>query len=100
MTDQKIKQGSVPSAAPAPPETARTIPAKLIDSVEVALDGFLGTAHLTVGELGALKQGSVVPLDAALNAAVELRLNGAAVARGELVAVGDSFAIRLTEIAS
>ena len=47
----------------------------------------------------ALRLGTVVPLDATLNQSVELRLNGVAVARGELVAVGDSFAVRLTEIA-
>ncbi|MBL7358791.1 FliM/FliN family flagellar motor switch protein, partial [Escherichia coli] len=38
-------------------------------------------------------------LDAQLNTPVELRLNGVAVARGELVAVGEKFGVRLTEIA-
>lgn len=76
----------------------RAINAKLIDAVEVTLEGFLGSAHVTIAELTALREGTVLPLDAALNAAVELRLNGVAVARGELVAVGDNFAVRLTEI--
>lgn len=71
---------------------------KLIDSVGVTLEAYLGEARMTVADLTALKSNSVVPLDAALNQAVELRLNGIAVARGELVAVGDSFAVRLTEI--
>ena len=39
-----------------------------------------------------------VALDAQLNSAVELTLNGVAVARGELVAVGEKFGVRLTEI--
>jgi flagellar motor switch protein FliN/FliY len=72
---------------------------KLIETVSVTLEAYLGEARMTVAELTALKDSSVVPLDAALNQSVELRLNGLAVARGELVAVGDSFAVRLTEIA-
>lgn len=98
MTEQKIKPGSAlvePKVAPLP-----KINPQLIDAVEVALEGFLGSAHMTVGDLSALEKGSVITLDATLNTAVELRLNGVAVARGELVAVGDNFAVRLTEIAS
>ncbi|WCM27309.1 FliM/FliN family flagellar motor switch protein [Sphingomonas sp. QA11] len=107
MTEQKIKPGtaavqtSPQSAGPATaPDAVRKIDTRLLEAVEVSLEGFLGNARITVGDLTALKQGSVVALDAALNSAVELRLNGSAVARGELVAVGDKFAVRLTEIAS
>jgi len=71
---------------------------RLIENVTVQLEAFLGAAEMTVAELTALTPGSVVALDAQLNAAVELRLNGVAVARGELVAVGDKFGVRLTEI--
>lgn len=98
MTDQKIKPGiALADTQIAPP---RKINTKLIESVEVALDGFLGSARMTVAELSALKEGAVLSLDSALNAPVELRLNGVVVARGELVAVGDKFAVRLTEISS
>jgi len=107
VTEQKIRTGSasvrpeMPTAQPAPAQPpSDRINSKLIDSVEVVLDGFLGSAHMTIGELTAMKQGAVVELDAALNAPVELRLNGVAVARGELVAVGENFAVRLTEISS
>lgn len=96
MTEQKIKAGGGPAAQIAPTR----LNTKLIDAVEVTLDGFLGRARLTVGELAALKEGGVISLDAALNTPVELRLNGVAVARGELVTVGDKFAVRLTEISS
>ncbi len=41
----------------------------------------------------------MVTLDAPLNQAVELRLNGTVIAHGELVAVGDKFGVRLSEIA-
>lgn len=97
MTEPKIKPGV--SAEPKAVAIPRISP-QVIDSVEVALDGFLGSARMTIAELSALEKGSVIALDATLNSAVELRLNGVTVARGELVAVGDHFAVRLTEIAS
>lgn len=96
VTDLKTKASATMLPTPIP---ARTINPRLIDAVEVVLDGFLGAARMTVAELTALKEGAVVALDAPLNGLVELRLNGAAVARGELVAVGETFAVRLTEIA-
>jgi flagellar motor switch protein FliN/FliY len=89
---------NIPAPAKADAQLGKINP-KLIETVSVTLEAYLGEARMTVAELTALKDSSVVPLDAALNQSVELRLNGVAVARGELVAVGDSFAVRLTEIA-
>lgn len=78
---------------------ARSLAARMIDDVEVEIEAFVGDTRMTVAELGALRPDGVVVLDAPLNQAVELRLKGATIARGELVAVGDKFAVRLTEIA-
>lgn len=94
--DSKISASAAPAKADSP---LGKINPRLIETVSVTLEAYLGEARMTVADLTALKDNSVVPLDAALNQAVELRLNGVAVARGELVAVGDSFAVRLTEIA-
>lgn len=90
-----------PAKDPPPPDKPDLgrIDAKLIDNVAVTLEAYLGDARMTVADLTALKQDAVVPLDAALNRAVELRLNGVSVARGELVAVGDKFGVRLVEMA-
>jgi len=82
-----------------PDEPVSRINRQLIDNVGVTLEAFLGEVRLTVAELGALAEGAVVPLQASLSEAVELRLNGVAVARGELVAVGDKFGVRLIELA-
>jgi flagellar motor switch protein FliN/FliY len=79
-------------------EAPGRISSKLIDNVGVTLDAFLGEAPMTVADFTSLKQGSVVPLDVPFNQAVELRLNGVPVARGELVAVGEKFGVRLVEI--
>ncbi len=72
--------------------------ASLIDNVEVTLEAFLGKSQLKVSEVRALRPDSLITLDTNLGAAVELRLNGAVVARGELVAAGDMFGVRLTEV--
>ena len=98
MTEPASKTNAPSAPAKADTQLGNINP-KLIETVSVTLEAYLGEARMTVAELTALKDNSVVPLDAALNQAVELRLNGVAVARGELVAVGDSFAVRLTEIA-
>lgn len=74
------------------------ISTKLIEAVGVELEAFVGSARMTVAELTSLAPDRVVALDAQLNAAVELRLNGVAIARGELVAVGEKFGVRLAEI--
>ena len=98
MTEPTSKTPPTPAPAKGDSPLARINP-KLVETVSVTLEAYLGEARMTIADLTALKDDSVVPLDAALSQAVELRLNGVAVARGELVAVGDSFAVRLTEIA-
>lgn len=70
----------------------------LIASVEVELEAILGSTVMTVSELMALKAGSTIELQSSLARDVELRLNGVAVARGELVAVGDHYGVRIIEI--
>jgi flagellar motor switch protein FliN/FliY len=79
-------------------DAVRGVSRALIDNVSVSLEAFIGEAQMTIAELGQLGADSVVTLDAPFNQAVELRLNGVLVAKGELVAVGDNFAVRLIEI--
>jgi len=71
----------------------------IFKDARVVLDAALGQAELSVQDILALKAGSVVELDTKLNGLVELRLNGAQVARGEIVAVNGSFGVRIVEIA-
>src|SRR4051794_13755516 len=73
---------------------------KLIENVDVRIETFLGATTITIATLRELKSGSVITLDAALNEVVELRLNGFAFAHGELVAVGDKFAVRITSVSA
>ena len=88
------------SAAPLSKKPLVPIDSELFRDVRVSLDTRLGRASLSVEELLALKSGSIVPLDARLNDLVELYLNDALVARGEIVAVDDKFGVRIVDIAS
>lgn len=76
-----------------------SIQSAIFDDVQVALKTSLGETEMSVADLLALKAGSVVKLALKLDDLVELRLNETLVARGEIVAVGDNFGVRLVEIA-
>lgn len=71
----------------------------LTESVDVRVEAFLGDTLLTIGDLNRLKDNDVIPLSTTLADPVELRVNGVRIARGELVSVGDQFAVRIIEIA-
>lgn len=73
--------------------------AAIFRDVQVDLEAKLGQVTLSIATLMALRPGAVLELDAKLNDLVELRLNQAIVARGEVVAVDDHFGVRITEIA-
>ena len=75
------------------------INSELLGGVRVSLEARLGQTGMTVEGLMALKKGAVVTLDTSLADHVDLHLNGALVARGEIVAVGDHYGVRIVEIA-
>lgn len=68
--------------------------------VKTELTVLAGRAVSQVGDILALKEGAVLPLDTALNAPFDVMLGETLIARGELVAVGDQFGIRITQAAS
>jgi flagellar motor switch protein FliN/FliY len=79
--------------------TTQQVNGELLRGVRVSLDVRLGKAPMTVEEMMSLKSGSVVALQASLADCVELYLNETLVARGEIVAVGDKYGVRIVEIA-
>jgi flagellar motor switch protein FliN len=72
----------------------------LVGHVKVKLTIGLGGAEITIGKLFALSPNDVVTLDRDVDAPVDIRLNDKVIARGALVAVGDKFGVRVTEIQS
>jgi flagellar motor switch protein FliN len=57
-----------------------------------------GAASASIGELLAFKDGAVLTLDRPIDAPFDVVLDGAVLARGQLVAVGDRFGLRITEV--
>ena len=72
----------------------------LVEHIKVHLTVTLGSAEIDVGRLFAIGAGEVVVLDRDVESPVDVRLGDKLIARGELVAAGDRFAVRITEIAA
>jgi flagellar motor switch protein FliN/FliY len=72
----------------------------LVNHVKVQLMVAVGSAEIEIGRLFALGTGETLVLDREVDAPVDVRLNGKLIARGELVAAGDHFGVRITEIAA
>jgi flagellar motor switch protein FliN/FliY len=70
----------------------------LIRDVKVTLTVAVGRCELTVKELFELKENSILTLDSGTREAVDVLLDGKVVARGMLVAVGDSFGVQISEV--
>lgn len=60
----------------------------------------LGRRRMRIAELLALSKGSVIELEKAAGAPLDVRVNGQLVARGEAVVIQEKFGVRLTDIVS
>jgi len=83
----------------AAPTALTPINSDLFRNVRVSLEACLGQANMTVEEMMALKAGSVVTLETGLADHVDLYLNDTLIARGEIVAVGDRYGVRIVDTA-
>ena len=70
----------------------------LVEHVKVKVSVTLGGSEMPLGKLFSLTSGDVVALDRDVDAPVDVRLHGKLIARGHLVAVGDKFGVRVSEI--
>jgi len=58
----------------------------------------VGACKMPISEIVKLGTGSLVQLDRAAGAAVDVLANGKTIARGEIVAIDESYGIRITEL--
>jgi len=72
----------------------------LLMHVPLRLTVELGSANMSVAEILKLGSGSVVELDRSVNQPVDLLANDRPIARGEIVAIDESFGLRITELPS
>ncbi|OQW43835.1 MAG: flagellar motor switch protein FliN [Proteobacteria bacterium SG_bin6] len=71
---------------------------RLLQDVDVKLSVEIGSTSLTLRELLALGESSVIELDRAANDLLDVFVNGTLIGRGEVVTVGERFGVRMTEL--
>ena len=71
---------------------------RLLQDVDVKLTVEIGSTSLTLRELLALGESSVIELDREANELLDVFVNGTLIGRGEVVTVGDRFGVRMTEL--
>jgi len=71
---------------------------RLLQDVDVKLSVEIGSTSLTLRELLALGEASVIELDRAANDLLDVFVNGTLIGRGEVVTVGERFGVRMTEL--
>ncbi|WP_404336158.1 flagellar motor switch protein FliN [Sphingomonas sp. MMS12-HWE2-04] len=73
---------------------------RLLQDVDVKLTVEIGSTTLSLRELLALGEESVIELDRDANELLDIFVNGTLIGRGEVVTVGEKFGIRMTELVS
>lgn len=79
-------------------EGQRLLAGNTLQAVVCNVDVVLGSSSLSVRECLQLRRNSILKLSESAGADMQVLVNGIAIARGEIVIVDDSTAIRLTDI--
>lgn len=72
----------------------------MLRDIDVAVTVELGGCAMRLRDICALVEGQVVMLDRLLDEPLDLLVNGKVVARGEVVAEGNRFGLRILELAA
>ena len=71
----------------------------MLKDIDVAVSVELGTTNMRLRDVCTLGEGQVVMLDRLVDEPLDLLVNGKVVARGEVVAEGNRFGLRILELA-
>jgi flagellar motor switch protein FliN/FliY len=85
---------------PEPPAMDHAHGIELLMDVALEVSVELGRSHMSIGEILALRTGSVIELDKLAGEPVDVSVNGTLIARGEVVVVDEKFGVRITEVVS
>ena len=69
-----------------------------VQDVRVTAQVVLGEVDLSLGEISALSEGSIIQLSALAGEPVDLVASGEVIARGEVVVIDENFGIRLVKM--
>ena len=70
----------------------------LVMDIPVRLTLEVGSTEIPIRNLMQLNQGSVVELDRVAGEPLDVRVNGALIAHGEVVVINEAYGIRLTDV--
>jgi flagellar motor switch protein FliN/FliY len=90
----------LPAPAAGGPRTSAALggPIELLHEVEMGVTVELGRTRMLVRDILELSPGSVIELDRAAGAPIDVLVNGTLIARGEVVVIDEEFGIRITEV--
>lgn len=71
-----------------------------VQDVKVLVQAVLGETDLTLGEIVALSNGSIIELRRLAGEPVDVVAAGEVIAKGEVVVIDENFGVRVTEIVS
>lgn len=94
---ERVAPVTYPEAGPGA-DPGRGAALDLLSDVDLTVTVELGRVKLKVRDLLRLVEGSVLELDRAAGAPVDVLANGSTVARGEVVVVDDELGVRITEL--
>lgn len=109
MPERRAAPAAVPTAVhpvqfmpltPQPPALDQSHGIELLMDVALEVSVELGRSHMSIGEILALRTGSVIELDKLAGEPVDVSVNGTLIARGEVVVVDEKFGVRITEVVS
>jgi flagellar motor switch protein FliN/FliY len=83
-----------------PVDTSVAANFRLLQDVDVKLTVEIGSTSLSLRELLALGEESVIELDRDANELLDIFVNGTLIGRGEVVTVGEKFGVRMTQLVS
>lgn len=86
------------SGAPPKPEKIGSEKLKILESIEVDISIEVGRTEMTIKDLLLLNEGSVIELDRLAGEPLDILVNGAIIAKGEVVMVGERYGVRFTDI--
>jgi len=69
-----------------------------VSDIPIRVSAVLGRTRMSVADLAALKDGSIVPLDRKVGEPIDLYVNDRLIARGELVMLDGVLGVTMTEI--
>ncbi len=94
----KISFSPLEGEKPRPLEELTEKETSRFEHLEASVEVVFGKTKMTLKELAALKEGSLIPLDDLCDDLVDIYVNQTHIGRGEVVAVDDHFGVKIVTL--